>query len=160
VRHLAENSVTTAGRCTQGICRAKAQVSELTIVRGNAERDLLGPVFRPVAAKINFQIHEFSQGQVAAARFSQAFDGPRPILGRHDVRYELKVIPDRAFHPPGYRPAKSQSTWESGLPALLGLRRGCDADDVCRDCPVTALIHSATACTVATPHPGLRARSL
>ena len=70
------NSVTTAGRCTQGICCAEAHVSEPTIVRGNAERDLLGPVFRPVAAKINFQIHEFSQEQVGFARFSQAFDAP------------------------------------------------------------------------------------
>ena len=57
----------------------KARLSELTFVRDDAERDLVGPVFGPVGAKIDFQIHRFAQGQVAAVQFSQAFDGPRPF---------------------------------------------------------------------------------
>ena len=94
--------------------------SELALVRDNADRDVLSSVFAPVRSEINFQVDEFSQGQVTTPRLPEAFDGPCPVLGGHDVRYKLEVILDRAFHPPRYRPTKSQSARECGASAPFG----------------------------------------
>jgi hypothetical protein len=134
--------------------------SELAFVRDKAERGLRCSVFGPVGAKVDFQIDDVPEGQVTVPGLSQAFDGSGPILGGHHVRHELEVVPDRAFHPPRYHPTKSQSAWRRGPPGPLGSDGRCGAGGVFGDCPVIALIHVATARTVATPHPGLRARSL
>jgi hypothetical protein len=61
--------------------------SELVLVSDNTQRTVLSSVFAPVRPEINFQVDEFSQGQVTTPRLPEALDGPCPILGGHDVRY-------------------------------------------------------------------------
>jgi hypothetical protein len=121
---------------------------------------VLSSIFALVRSKIDFQVDEFSHGQVTTLRLPEAFDGSCAVLGTHDVRYKLEVIFDRAFHPPRYRPTKPQSAGECGASAPFGFGGLCGAAGVFRDWSFIALTHIATACTVASPHPGLRARSL
>jgi hypothetical protein len=69
-------------------------------------------VFAPVRPKVDLSMDKFAQGYVMSPRLAEAFDGPCPVLGGHDVRYKLQGILDRAFHPFRYLAAKSQFTWE------------------------------------------------